>query len=807
MINVIDFANNQLRELQKVTNKIARKMFYFKNPIQFCFKFSITLILVVLLLAITPLYCVSNTAFAYESSQNTSHLSNVNQASVKYYESYNSKDKGISLQIVKSTSILTDKSGYHITILVKNTGSQDFPDGKIQVAFNPWYTFMSRTDLQKWSQAESRIPTPQLIGEVSVPALARGKSYNAQIDVDSNSPNLSNILYWGPKPLSVTYSSSDFKHYSSVKSFVTRANIGIKNIQTPPINVTLLIPIVAKASDWRYEINKQNISPSMNIPPSESNIASKEESKADTKKENSDKTNTKTVAGDSSQVSKDLNQFKDNRKIRLSKKSIKHIASLISLAQKHPRLQTIADLNTLKSSGISFTPSAFMQNNGFDISKYAETSNSSYYQSSGIDAESWSEESSIPKDHTGKAPKFESYAFQTGGKWTLKALEQAKSNGYKTVVATNGFDALAHRFAVKNGVYDIQTSFGNVKVLSSQETLSDLANEKPTSSKSTGENTNAGKLNRIIAQSAFYQMEQPYSSRHLLITFHQDTPSSYIDSVISNLEKSPWISLLDLRSLSNAKSFSKEYLGYNPVPKDSAISNESIINRKSILNQLSSDRENIKQFISDILDHGELNNHHVNESDVQSLAKQNAKLKINQNSNIWSKNLLKLFDAMAQREVNDSRPNNVDSKGTHNLSKILISGIHIIPPKDVTLVSETATMPITISNTNPYPVSVYLTSYTNSMEIVTPRKTPVKIAANSETQVILPLRSTTSSKARAIFGLEDRSHRDFYNHKETMITSTLQISDKSGTIIIIFAFALGILGLWRQFHRKKDPDE
>ncbi|MDK6689871.1 hypothetical protein QP246_10605, partial [Aerococcus urinae] len=79
MINVIDFANNQLRELQKVTNKIARKMFYFKNPTQFCFKFSITLILVVLLLAITPLYCVSNTAFAYESSQNTSHLSNVNQ--------------------------------------------------------------------------------------------------------------------------------------------------------------------------------------------------------------------------------------------------------------------------------------------------------------------------------------------------------------------------------------------------------------------------------------------------------------------------------------------------------------------------------------------------------------------------------------------------------------------------------------------------------------------------------------------------------------------------------------------------------
>ena len=199
--------------------------------------------------------------------------------------------------------------------------------------------------------------------------------------------------------------------------------------------------------------------------------------------------------------------------------------------------------------------------------------------------------------------------------------------------------------------------------------------------------------------------------------------------------------------------------------------------------------------------------------------KQNAKLKINQNSKIWSENLIKLFDAMAQRELDNtlnsaSQSNSSASEsqtqtknGTHDLAKMLISGINIIPPKDVTLVSETATMPITISNTNPYPISVYLTAYTNSMEIVTRRKTPVKIAANSESQVILPLRSTTSSKVKATFALEDRNHNVFSSTKETAITSTLQISDKSGTIIIIFAFALGAFGLFRQFNRKKDPDE
>ncbi|MDK7859182.1 DUF6049 family protein, partial [Klebsiella pneumoniae] len=125
-----------------------------------------------------------------------------------------------------------------------------------------------------------------------------------------------------------------------------------------------------------------------------------------------------------------------------------------------------------------------------------------------------------------------------------------------------------------------------------------------------------------------------------------------------------------------------------------------------------------------------LNNHKTSESDAQSLAKQNAKLKINQNSKIWSENLIKLFDAMAQRELDNtlnsaSQSNSSASEsqtqtknGTHDLAKMLISGINIIPPKDVTLVSETATMPITISNTNPYPISVYLTAYTNSMEIV-----------------------------------------------------------------------------------------
>ena len=769
VINVIDFSKNQLRKSQK--NAFLR--------------LCVTTVLMALLLATFPFFFAPKIAYA-------------NQSSLSSYSLYNTKSKGISLKIVKSTSILTDKSGYHISLLLKNNSSKDFPEGKIQVTFNPWYTFMSRTDLQKWSQAESRIPTPQLIGEVSVPALASGKSYSAQIDVDANSQNLSNIIYWGPKPVSITYSSLDFKHYYSVKSFVTRANIGIKNVQTPPINVTLLMPIIAKSSDWRFNISKHNISPSINaISESQENL-----------------TNPTTGSTTGSTTSSAT-----NRKIRLSKNSIKRITSLINLVQKHPKLQTIADPNTLKFSEPTFTPSVFMQNNGFNISRYAESENHVSYKLAGIGLDSWSKKSSVLENSTTKPLNLDSYAFQTGEKWTLRALEQAAANGYKTVVATSGFDPLANRFAVKNGVYEVQTSSGSVKVLSCQETLNELINGHFTSAQSAAETTSAGLLNRLAAQSAFYQMEQPYMPRHLLLTFSPDSSIPLIESVVSILEKSPWISLLDINSLTHSKAITKEHLGYSPVPKTSAIEGKSLIASKSKISQLASDRMLVNQFINSILDQNELNNHKTCESDAQSLAKQNAKLKINQNSKIWSENLIKLFDAMAQRELDNtlnsaSQSNSSASEsqtqtknGTHDLAKMLISGINIIPPKDVTLVSETATMPITISNTNPYPISVYLTAYTNSMEIVTRRKTPVKIAANSESQVILPLRSTTSSKVKATFALEDRNHNVFSSTKETAITSTLQISDKSGTIIIIFAFALGAFGLFRQFNRKKDPDE
>ena len=127
--------------------------------------------------------------------------------------------------------------------------------------------------------------------------------------------------------------------------------------------------------------------------------------------------------------------------------------------------------------------------------------------------------------------------------------------------------------------------------------------------------------------------------------------------------------------------------------------------------------------------------------------------------------------------------------------------------ESITVVSETAKMPVTISNASPFPVHVRVSSITDSMEIVTSRFTDVEVPPRSEAQVTFTIRVSTSGSTNATVTLQDRGGIPFGAPQITAITSVLQISDMSGFVIIGSAVVLGLLGLWRQFHRKKDPDE
>ena len=88
-----------------------------------------------------------------------------------------------------------------------------------------------------------------------------------------------------------------------------------------------------------------------------------------------------------------------------------------------------------------------------------------------------------------------------------------------------------------------------------------------------------------------------------------------------------------------------------------------------------------------------------------------------------------------------------------------------------------------------------------------PESYTVQVPPHGEAQVAFTIRVSTSGTANATISLFDRNGAAFGATQVTHITSALQISDKSGFVIIGFAVLLGAVGLWRQFNRKKDPDE
>ena len=104
------------------------------------------------------------------------------------------------LSIDSSTAVLTDTSGYHLSATVTNTTDQEIPSGTLTLAMNAFYTFVSRNDIQEWSEGIGQIPTPNIVGQSEVPALQPGASANVRIDAESSQEALASINSWVPSP-------------------------------------------------------------------------------------------------------------------------------------------------------------------------------------------------------------------------------------------------------------------------------------------------------------------------------------------------------------------------------------------------------------------------------------------------------------------------------------------------------------------------------------------------------------------------------------------------------------------------------
>ena len=467
----------------------------------------------------------------------------------------------------------------------------------------------------------------------------------------------------------------------------------------------------------------------------------------------------------------------------------------------------IADPLYWRQSAVQPSIAGIMQPADFDITAYTALDDTAAYEKAGITTEQWNaKQAAAWYADGGDSETPSAYAWQGNNCWTLDALTAAREQGYDTVIADASFDA-DQTEAVHTGTYVVDTPAGDVTVLKEQSTLGTLAKGQPTSTDAQAESSDAGRLARLVAQSAFYQMEQPYTSRYLLMTFSRTTEASWIDQVMSAFEQASWLNLTDLKTMAKADPYNVSD-SVNPDKADDA----NTANTRSALRQLADSRHDIMRMATSIL-RNEIDSDEVSSLDPQALARQDANDTASHSNDPmqWIGSLLVLHDDMALRSMSGSPQPTATRKAMVNAAKTLASdllnGVRINPSESVSVFSESAKMPITISNDLPYAVSVQVNSLTDSMQIVTSRTADIDIPAHSDAQVTFTIRVSTSGSSTAHVSLTDREGNRFGNTQDTAITSVMRISDASGFIIIGFAVLLGIIGLWRQFHRKKDPDE
>lgn len=667
------------------------------------------------------------------------------------------------LSLSEATAVVTDTSGYHLKVTITNTDSQQWQAGQLSLNINSDYTFTSRTDMQEWAQSQNMIPAPNELGSVAVPALAPGQSTTVAINAKADNAALTSIVTWGPKPLLAVYAHDD--ENVELRSFLTRSSAGLAAAQTPAMQITMVAPL--SSSHW--QVSNEALTAMVNNP-----VVS-----------NSGNGQTAADAASSGAYGKN-----DNAAVTLNSNHTRFDRSLSDVLSRHSALQVIADPTYLNALNMPPKVSALMQPAAFDITAYAADGNTQRYTNAGVQNSMWNAKASLAQYRNAIGDNnatIGTVAWQGKGHWTMDALTEARRHGYSAVISTADFEPSASD-TVRTGTNVVTTDAGDITVLVEQRELSNLAQGSATSRKARAESSEAGRLARFVAQSAFYQMEQPYAERNLLVCLNEDSDPSVVDALMSDIEQSPWLNLTDLATLKDADISEDAASMSTNLPQTDGLTDSMRSNVQQTLSALANSSSNIKRFNTSIL----VKPNGKDESDV----------------NTWSRQLTNAHTIMALHALGGESPSrSTMAEGANQLAALLINGVAITPTESVNVVSETAKMPVTISNSHPYPVKVKVSSLTDSMQIVTSRFDTVQVPPHGEAQVAFTIRVSTSGTANATISLFDRNGAAFGATQVTHITSALQISDKSGFVIIGFAVLLGAVGLWRQFNRKKDPDE
>lgn len=754
--------------------------------------------------------------------------------------------EGLSLTLAKATPIITASSGYQASVTITNKSSQAAQAGTLTLRTSQ-YSLISSSNAQDW--AEGRY-NPYLfdLAQVSVPALKRNSSVTVTVTLKADDRNLASLRNWGPKPLEVVYQAAAQPNSGEadprtgttlsahLNTFVTRSHDGLDEFKTPQMALTVVMPVVA--TGWQV---RTQTSDTASVNQKNKKLAA-------------------TLALVHDPMSTDF-------PLTLTKKAKAYTLAQLKLLKDYPHLQSVVDPALLASLREDNTPtsgkapasrsvaislyqamSSISQPYSFDISRL--TLDPEGFEKAGVSADTWSVQagdslasdfqssssssSSQPSstgENSGQSKKTEensssstpasvakgAIAWEGSSSWTARSLETAARAGYKTVIA-NSARPVADDSIVETGHVVMNTAAGDVTVLVTQSTLTQLAEGQKTSEQALAENSDAGRLQRFIAQSAIFQMQQPYVQRNLLVSLGSRTSLANSRALLSALQSADWLksgTLADLRQgATNVSAHFDLAPDGNTAHTHAASTARQLSTLTKTLTTLSQLKKNV--LVKASAKSSDNPGKEDKTDNPQPLARQNAKSSAEDDvtQDEW---LAKLETSHMHLALASFASENADTQnGLADLTALqadqkmnaeLSNAVSIVKPSVINVFSESAQTPVTVTNRLPYPVKVKLSAQTDTQLTTVSSEKTLTVHENSEAQATLHVRVVGTSQTTLSIQVTDEQGNVLGEPQTTMLYTQLPLNDLSGDILIVLAVVLGIVGLRRQFTRKKDPDQ
>ena len=750
---------------------------------------------------------------------------------------------GVTLALKKSASVISATSGYSATVTITNNTSRTLDAGKLTAYTRPDFVFRDSDTMQRWAQADFRLDAMSVLGSGDTPAIQPEKSADVTISVKPDARAISRITTWGAKPVLIRYTHKEAASAGSertgsytgrsststrrtgntsnssgpgpgqveLRTFVTRTNSDLPESSLPKLNVVFALPVTSP------KLSRTTVSASGLIH------------------------GAGAVRTDSAANS----IYSENPDCARQTEYIK------SLNNTYPFIQNIID-PAIAGQYKDYPAAAVMQPYGTNVSAISQYP-SLQWDSAGIHDHLW-DTAAIQKllktQGTGSSQGQEDssgYLFAQApsiawqgphSSWTADALARARQQGYTAVIATSGFSDTGSA-AAHTGKLTVPTQSGDITVLSAHSKLSALAQNRATSSSSAAEQSQAGRLNRFMAETAFYETQAPYESRTFLITLGSlaDTQQrQYTGSLLKLVSQSPWLQTDTLNSLLTADSPYTSRQAADLAQAGSA--GKAAAGQHfyaSALKTLAGLREKLAVFDRTILVRSSAGGR-TSSAGAQGLSRgdaQNNRLAANrgytlENSATWMGALYTAFDICSLRSftIDDGSTGTANTGQTvqdtaaqknadaaakaaepaKSIVDTLYSSVSLMHPGSVSAVSDKANLPLTITNSLPFSVKVGIkgtvikeTAQNTGIEISSVKD--ITVHAHSNKQTTLTITAQGGRRASAKLSLTDSQGKEFGKAVTTQITSALAVNDITGYAIIAVAVTLGALGLYRQIRR------